>query len=211
MYREQLTNLYPPGLGVDATADIEFRKLNCHFLGAVICTAQARSCDAGPVAVNNPTSTTHDGSLPLTQLSHSQPLSTSIKASNHHYAASRTHVQHFRALVQQRAHTHGPDELVIWQHKYATLLAFDFEAGVRLEHWGGLARIVDEARHFLAEAMVGEWEGGLVGVFADALLCGVDRNESRDSGIVEEIANVFKVGKLAQQLSLSVHPLFISC
>jgi hypothetical protein len=70
------------------------------------------------------------------------------------------------------------------REKYRTLLAFDFEASVRLQQWNSLVEIVDESRAIGNER--------LYGIFADAILC--------SGAPVDEISQVFQVIPLSFRL-----------
>lgn len=84
------------------------------------------------------------------------------------------HSESFRRCILQLQHP--GDDLT---QKHRTLLAFDFEAAVRLERWDCLNDILEESRRFVQEA------DELYSTFADVLLC--------SGGPIEVIGSVFQV------------------
>jgi hypothetical protein len=60
--------------------------------------------------------------------------------------------------------------------KYRTLLAFDFEAAVRLKQWDDLVQLIDDSRSVADDK--------LYSIFADAILC--------SDAPMEESARVFQ-------------------
>jgi hypothetical protein len=76
------------------------------------------------------------------------------------------------------------------REKYRTLLAFDFEASVRLQEWNSLIEIVEESRAMGDER--------LYGIFADAILC--------SGAPIDEISQVFQVIPVSLWLSTHFKP-----
>lgn len=86
-------------------------------------------------------------------------------------------MQRFRGLYQDQLSRSDGKAQAELQDKYRTLLAFDFEAAVRLGQWNSLSEIVDESR------AIGDEK--LYGIFADAILC--------SGAPIDEISQVFQV------------------
>nr|KMM70695.1 hypothetical protein CPAG_07006 [Coccidioides posadasii RMSCC 3488] len=124
--------LYPENLGIEARRDIEQRNILCHFLAAVIDVAQAR---------------THNDS----------------EVQNQFYLNARAHIQGFRKVALPLFEQLSNDEsLAALTEKRRILLAFDFEAAVRLKQWSNLSEMLNESRK-IADEM-------LYSLFADAVL-----------------------------------------
>ncbi|KMU72544.1 hypothetical protein CISG_09531 [Coccidioides immitis RMSCC 3703] len=124
--------LYPENLGIEARRDIEQRNILCHFLAAVIEVSQAR---------------THNDS----------------EVQNQFYLNARAHIQGFRKVASPLFEQLSNDEsLAALTEKRRTLLAFDFEAAVRLKQWSNLSEMLNESRK-IADEM-------LYSLFADAVL-----------------------------------------
>ncbi|PGH23466.1 hypothetical protein AJ80_02420 [Polytolypa hystricis UAMH7299] len=90
-----------------------------------------------------------------------------------YYLDVRIHIQSFRGKVQVILDRRDGDEHSDLWTKYQTLLAFDFEAAVRLKQWQGLDKIIAESEQFADDK--------LYGIFADAMLCS-------DSPVEESVA-----------------------
>lgn len=102
-----------------------------------------------------------------------------IFAQRNHYLNSRLHIQRFRrSIVDELNRSTGNIQSEL-RDKYRTLLAFDFEASVRLQQWSSLSEIVEES------GTIGDEK--LYGIFADAILC--------SEAPVYEISPVFQVLK----------------
>ncbi|WEW57166.1 sporulation-specific protein 22 [Emydomyces testavorans] len=129
----QIINLYPENLGEEARKDIELRNMLCHFLAAIITVAQART-------QNDP------------------------ETKKGFYRDARMHIQGFRErvlpLMEQSLEEKTLEDCL---KKYRTLLAFDFEAAVRLNQWDSLGEILHQSQTIADSA--------LYSLYADALLC----------------------------------------
>ncbi|OJD17226.1 hypothetical protein AJ78_02663 [Emergomyces pasteurianus Ep9510] len=125
-------DMYPSNLSSKQLYAVTLRRLLCHFLGALLSMARART-------------------------------EADTQVQTDYYLDARNHIQTFRGLFcSETIHwdeTHQGDLL----KKRQSLLAFDFEAAVRLQQWESLDEIVDESESFVDDA--------LFGTFSDALLC----------------------------------------
>lgn len=95
-----------------------------------------------------------------------------------HYLDCRLHIQQFRRSIVDQLNRSTEENQSELREKYRTLLAFDFEASVRLQQWSSLSEIVQESR------TIGDEK--LYGIFADAIFC--------SEAPVYEISPVFQVG-----------------
>ncbi|KAK2782163.1 hypothetical protein FQN52_001001 [Onygenales sp. PD_12] len=113
---------------------LSLRKLLCHFLAAILCMAQAR-------------------------------MEPDVQVQKDHYLDSRIHIQSFRETFHTDSMSTHRDEKCRTDllKKHSTLLAFDFEASVRLRQWQGLHEIVDESQSCADDK--------LYGIFSDIMLC----------------------------------------
>ncbi|OJD25043.1 hypothetical protein ACJ73_03590 [Blastomyces percursus] len=88
---------------------------------------------------------------------------TDTQAQANYCLDSRNHIQFFRSVLNCEStnweETHRSDLF----RKHRTLLAFDFEAAVRLRQWCSLHEIIEESESFSDDI--------LYGTFSDALLC----------------------------------------
>ncbi|PGH36716.1 hypothetical protein GX50_00376 [[Emmonsia] crescens] len=125
-------DMYPSNLSQKQLYAVTLRRLLCHFLGALLSMARART-------------------------------ETDAPAQTDYYLDSRNHIQNFRGIFSSEIthwdETHRHDLL----KKQRTLLAFDFEAAVRLRQWESLDEIIDESESFADDI--------LYGTFSDAMLC----------------------------------------
>ncbi|KZZ87885.1 Meiosis specific protein SPO22 [Ascosphaera apis ARSEF 7405] len=80
-----------------------------------------------------------------------------VQIREEHYAASRSYILGFRQYLLECSDL---DEDSLEKHK--TILAFDFEAAVRLHQFSDLTEIVDESQQYASEE--------LYGIFIDAML-----------------------------------------
>lgn len=80
-----------------------------------------------------------------------------VQIREEHYATSRSYILGFRQYLLECSDL---DEDSLEKHK--TILAFDFEAAVRLHQFSDLTEIVDESQQYASEE--------LYGIFIDAML-----------------------------------------
>ncbi|EEP81538.1 predicted protein [Uncinocarpus reesii 1704] len=93
------------------------------------------------------------------------------------YLDARAHISDFRnaaSVLLDKDLSDDSEELI---KKYRTLLAFDFEAAVRLKHWESLCEILYESRQVADDT--------LYGLFADCILC--------SDCPTEEIVKIFEI------------------
>ncbi|KAK2790267.1 hypothetical protein FQN53_000033 [Emmonsiellopsis sp. PD_33] len=129
-----IIDLYPLDLPHEQLSNISLRKLLCHFLAAILCMAQAR-------------------------------MEPDVQVQKDHYLDSRIHIQSFRETFHTNSMSTHRDEKCRTDllKKHSTLLAFDFEASIRLRQWQGLHEIIDESQSCADDK--------LYGIFSDIMLC----------------------------------------
>ncbi|KAK2802668.1 hypothetical protein FQN50_007276 [Emmonsiellopsis sp. PD_5] len=115
-------------------SNVALRRLLCHFLAAILCMAQAR-------------------------------MEPDVQVQSDHYLDSRIQIQNFRETFHTDSISTHCDEKCRTDllKKHRTLLAFDFEASVRLCQWQSLHEIVDESQSCADDK--------LYGIFSDIMLC----------------------------------------
>ncbi|PGH05766.1 hypothetical protein GX51_02737 [Blastomyces parvus] len=157
-------DMYPSNLSPKQLYDVNLRRLLCHFLGALLSMARART-------------------------------ETDTQAQADYYLDSRNHIQFFRGVLNCEStnweETHRDDLF----KKHRTLLAFDFEAAVRLRQWGSLDEIIEESE-FVSDDI-------LYGTFLDALLCSDAPLKSTTRALQQITTHIVRRGEVRDTSKLS--------
>ncbi|EDN07288.1 predicted protein [Histoplasma mississippiense (nom. inval.)] len=120
-------------------------------------------------------------------------VNTSIKAD--YYLDSRNYIQFFRDVFNcETKNLEVADRNDLLQ-KHRTLLAFDFEAAVRLRQWESLSEIIEESESFADDV--------LYGTFSDAMLCSEAPLENAARVLQQITTNIARHGEVRDTTKLS--------
>ncbi|EQL38157.1 hypothetical protein BDFG_00534 [Blastomyces dermatitidis ATCC 26199] len=157
-------DMYPSNLSPKQLYAATLRRLLCHFLGALLSMARART-------------------------------ETDTQAQADYYLDSRNHIQFFRGVLNCEStnweETHQSDLF----KKHKTLLAFDFEAAVRLRQWGSLDEIIEESESFSDDI--------LYGTFSEALLCSDAPLKNTTQALQQITTHIVRRGEVRDTSKLS--------
>ena len=123
----QFLDLYPATIEAFVAADLALRRLFCNFLSGSLLTVLARGEDNIQDQVH--------GSIVM--------YGSCLQRQLQHYLNLRKAVDDFRNHVKEqldRLDGGAKDDL---QHKFSSLLTFDFEAAARLKAWGSFNAILN--------------------------------------------------------------------
>ncbi|EGC46539.1 conserved hypothetical protein [Histoplasma capsulatum var. duboisii H88] len=112
-----------------------------------------------------------------------------------YYLDSRNYIQFFRGVFNcETKNLEVADRNDLLQ-KHRTLLAFDFEAAVRLRQWESLSEIIEESESFADDV--------LYGTFSDAMLCSEAPLENAARVLQQITTNIARHGEVRDTTKLS--------